>query len=106
IAVTPREHSEDDQRLKSPDSSPLDFLLGLMKGPQVSAHLRFRVASIAAPYVHGKPVRAVKDTTSIEDPHGFHIDLKTAKAFRADKRWLAQLIANPRFDGEKPGAKK
>jgi hypothetical protein len=38
-----------------PDISPLDFLLGVMRDPCVSADLRIKVALAAAPFVHAKP---------------------------------------------------
>ena len=86
--------------------SPLDFLLDLMKMPHVPARLRLRIASMAAPYVHRKPGRAAKLVTGIKNSYAFGIDLETAKAFREDKRLLAQLIANPRVDDLTSGQKK
>ena len=39
----------------NPDLSPLDFLLGVMRDPNVSLEIRIRVAQAAAPFIHGKP---------------------------------------------------
>jgi hypothetical protein len=35
------------------DTSPLDFLLGVMRDPNVSLEIRIRVAQAAAPFIHG-----------------------------------------------------
>src|ERR1700686_2610680 len=38
-------------------SSPLDFLLRLMRDPNLTLDLRVDLATTAAPFVHGKPNR-------------------------------------------------
>jgi hypothetical protein len=45
----------------NPDISPLEFLLGIMRAPNVSAELRIKAAQIAAPYVHSKLGTAVPE---------------------------------------------
>jgi hypothetical protein len=35
--------------------APLDFLLGIMRDPNLSSELRIRVAQAAAPFIHSKP---------------------------------------------------
>jgi len=39
----------------NPNLSPLDFLLGLMRNPDLPSDLRIRMAEVAAPFVHRKP---------------------------------------------------
>jgi len=39
----------------NPSLSPLDFLLGLMRSPEVPADLRIKIAEGAAPFVHRRP---------------------------------------------------
>jgi hypothetical protein len=39
----------------NPNMTPLDFLLGVMRAPNVPADLRIKVAQAAAPFVHSKP---------------------------------------------------
>src|SRR3981081_2990934 len=39
----------------NPDMAPLDFLLGIMRDPNLSSELRIRVAQAAAPFIHSKP---------------------------------------------------
>jgi hypothetical protein len=39
----------------NPSMTPLDFLLGVMRAPNVPADLRIKVAQAAAPFVHSKP---------------------------------------------------
>src|SRR4051794_26831487 len=38
----------------NPDVTPLEFLLGIMRDPNVSPELRIKVAQAAAPFVHPK----------------------------------------------------
>jgi hypothetical protein len=38
-----------------PDLSPLDFLLGLMRNPELPLDLRISMAEVAAPFVHRRP---------------------------------------------------
>src|SRR5258707_7542519 len=40
----------------NPDISPLDFLLGIMRDPNVSLEFRIKVAQATLPFVHGKLV--------------------------------------------------
>jgi len=39
----------------NPNVTPLDFLLGVMRAPNVPADLRIKVAQAAAPFVYPKP---------------------------------------------------
>jgi hypothetical protein len=40
-----------------PNLSPLDFLLGLMRNPDLPSDLRIKMAEVAAPFVHRKPTK-------------------------------------------------
>ena len=44
-----------DAVTSSPDLSPLDFFLAVMRDPSIPPDWRFRAAQAAAPYVHVKP---------------------------------------------------
>jgi hypothetical protein len=39
----------------NPEISPLEFLLGIMRDPNVSSDLRFKAAQTTLPFVHAKP---------------------------------------------------
>jgi hypothetical protein len=77
-----------------PTTTPLQFLLGVMRDPQAPAELRVQVARAAAPLVHGKLA-----TASVENPagnasalggkDGFSIDITEAKALRDIEHRLA-----------------
>jgi hypothetical protein len=59
--------------IANPEISPLEFLLGVMRDPNVSAELRIKVAQAAAPFVHAKPGIARSGNTAasvelIDDP--------------------------------------
>ena len=41
----------------NPNLSPLDFLLGLMRNPDLPSDLRIKMAEVAAPFVHRKPTK-------------------------------------------------
>jgi hypothetical protein len=83
----------------NPDVSPLDFLLGVMRDPNVSPELRMRAAQVAAPYVHAKAgtARSSDQAPSAEliDPGvTFTIDPAIAKRLRDDKERLHELSQN------------
>jgi hypothetical protein len=80
-----------------PHSSPLDFLLGIMRDQKAPTDLRIKVARAAAPLVHGKlKIASVEDRTgnanNVGGPDGFTIDMAEAKAFRDLERRLAVLL--------------
>jgi hypothetical protein len=63
--------------------APLDFLLRVMRDPETTSHIRMRVGSIVAPYVHRKaeprqPSAAVD--LEVDDEYGFVVDWDKAKA--------------------------
>jgi hypothetical protein len=70
-----------------PNSSPLDFLLGIMRDPKAPTDLRIRVARVAAPLVQGKlkniPVEdRAGNAGGVGGSGGFTVDIAAAKAFR------------------------
>jgi hypothetical protein len=80
------------------DLSPLDFLLSVMRGSDVAAHLRIKVASIVAPFVHPKRRAAI-----IDDPYGFDIDPELASVIWENADWSSHPIdssplQHPRVD--------
>ena len=66
-----------DQSASGQDVSALDFLLGVMRDRDAAPHLRFKVASIIAPYIHPKQKTASRESDALS---GFNIDFPTAKA--------------------------
>jgi hypothetical protein len=81
---------------------PLDFLLGVMRDPEVIPRQRVRAARIAARYMHQPPERPVH---LVEDEFGFKIDPVAAKAVREIDALLAQAVReiNSREEQEKRG---
>jgi hypothetical protein len=51
-----------------PSTSPLDFLLRLMRDPNLTLDLRVDLATAAAPFVHGKPQRLGQAGPECGDP--------------------------------------
>jgi hypothetical protein len=81
----------------NPDISPLDFLLGVMRDPNVSPELRIKVAQVAAPFIHAKPgtARSKEPTASAKPIDGacdFTIDPVVARAIRDDTERLNELL--------------
>jgi hypothetical protein len=81
----------------SPDISPLDFLLGVMRDPKVSPELRIKVAQAAAPFAHQKPGKAKPGDPKglvklIDGTSRFTIDPAVAKALREDQERLNGLV--------------
>ena len=80
-----------------PTTTPLQFLLGVMRDPKAPTELRVQVARAAAPLVHGKLKIA-----SVENPagnanalgwkDGSTIDIAEARAFRDIEHRLAVLL--------------
>jgi hypothetical protein len=80
----------------NPDISPLEFLLGVMRDPNVSPDLRIKVAQAAAPFVHAKPGNArpgdgAASVTFIEGVGHFAIEPALAKGVRDDQHRLDEL---------------
>jgi hypothetical protein len=70
------------------DLLPLDFLLGVMRGPDTLPHLRIRVAAALAPYLY--PKMTARAEITVDDPYGFNIDPAVAWAISeaADDSYL------------------
>jgi hypothetical protein len=63
-----------------PNRSPLDFMLALMRDPQVPLDLRIEMAATAAPFVHARPTRNWRpDPLGGRDCVGDNGDLKFEK---------------------------
>ena len=80
----------------NPDISPLDFLLGVMRDPNVSPELRIKVAQVAAPFIHAKPgtARSQEPAASAKPIDGacdFTIDPVLARGLRDDCERLDDL---------------
>jgi hypothetical protein len=81
----------------NPDMTPLDFLLGIMRDPNVSSELRIRVAQAAAPFIHAKPGTARSTDPAacakpIDAVCGFTIDPVLARALRDDYERSCDLL--------------
>jgi hypothetical protein len=80
----------------NPEISPLEFLLGIMRDPNVSSEFRIKVAQATLPFVHAKPGSArpgdPAGTAKLIDGTGaFTIDNAVAKALRDDYHRLGEL---------------
>jgi hypothetical protein len=94
--------------VSNPDISPLEFLLGVMRDPNVSADLRIKVAQAAAPFVHAKPGNArpgdsAASVTFIEGVGHFAIEPALAKAVRDDQHRLSELLRKRYFPDDYGG---
>ena len=81
----------------NPEISPLEFLLGIMRDPNVSSEHRIKAAQAALRFVHAKPGSArpgdPAGTAKLIDGTGaFTIDNAVAKALRDDYRRLGELV--------------
>src|ERR1700737_952170 len=81
----------------NPDISPLDFLLGIMRDPNVTSELRIKVAQAAAPFIHAKPgtARSSDPATSAKPIDGvcdFTIDPVLARALRDNHERASELV--------------
>jgi hypothetical protein len=75
-----------------PTITPLQFLLGVMRDPQVPTDLRIRVARAAAPLVHGKPGIASREVGKAGAIDGFAIDIEEAKSLRDIEQRLSVFL--------------
>jgi hypothetical protein len=81
----------------NPEILPLEFLLGIMRDPNVSSELRIKVAQATLPFVHARPGRARQGdsvgTAELIDGTGtFTIGNAVAKALRDDYHRLGELV--------------
>lgn len=80
-----------------PTTTPLQFLLGVMRDPTAPPGLRVQVARAAAPLVHGKSkIASVEDragnANNVGGPDGFTVGTAEAKVLRDLERRLAFLL--------------
>jgi hypothetical protein len=80
-----------------PSTTPLQFLLGVMRDPEAPTGLRVQVARAAAPLVHAKPGIASRgdrpgETSALIEAGGFAIDIEEAKALRDIEHRLAVVL--------------
>jgi hypothetical protein len=82
-----------------PDRSPLDFILALMRDPQVPLDLRLEMAAAAAPLVHARPRASRRDR-----PHPMALRARGAKAAIRNAAESAALGGEPKSTG--PGVEE
>ena len=80
-----------------PTTTPLQFLLGVMRDPNAPPALRVQVARAAAPLVHAKPGNnplgdRVDKAGAVRETDGFAIDIEEAKAHRDIEHRLAVFL--------------
>jgi len=78
-----------------PTTTPLQFLLGVMRDPKAPTGLRVQVARAAAPLVHGRTASLgdrAGNPGAFRGPDGFAIDIAEAKAFRDIEHRLTVLL--------------
>ena len=80
-----------------PNTTPLQFLLGVMRDPKAPTELRVQVARAAAPLVHGKLRKTSTEdrpgnASAVGGPDGFTIDIADAKALRDIEHRLAVFL--------------
>ena len=81
-SVEKKTKATSDEHAGGQEMSPLDFLLGVLRDQDTTPHLRFKVASIIAPYIHPKRKTASAERDALSD---FNIDFPTAKTLRDDQ---------------------
>jgi hypothetical protein len=86
-----------DAAAANPAISPLEFLLGIMRDPDVSSELRIKAAQATLPFVHARPGSARPGDAAgtaklIDGTSAFSIDNAEAKALRDDYHRLAELV--------------
>jgi len=81
----------------NPEILPLEFLLGIMRDPNMPSELRIKVAQATLPFVHARPASACPGdpagTAKLIDGTGvFTIDNAVANALRDDDHRLGELL--------------
>jgi hypothetical protein len=84
-----------------PTTTPLQFLLGVMRDPSAPPALRVQVARAAAPLMHAKPgIASLGDRAdkagAVREADGFAIDIEEAKSLRDIKHRL-EVFLGKRF---------
>lgn len=81
-----------------PTSTPLQFMLKVMRDPEAPVDLRIKVARAAAPLVHAKPKMAWREDRgdkaggAVRDTDEFAIDIEEAKSLRDIEHRLDALL--------------
>ncbi len=74
--------------------TPLGFLRAVMRHPDTPMHLRLRVASVLAPYLHAKAIPEAESEAEfvVEDEYGFSVEPGLAKDLRDTQKALDDLL--------------
>ena len=78
--------------------SPLGFLRAVMRHPDTPMHLRLRVASVLAPYLHAKAIPEAESEAefAVDDEYGFSVEPGLAKNLRDTQKALDDLLTKGR----------
>jgi hypothetical protein len=83
-----------------PNRSPLDFMLALMRDPQVLLDDRIELASAAAPYVHTKPKAPSRVRTNPMDSGALKSALVCAAQKQEDESGDPEVAPEQASDGD------
>jgi hypothetical protein len=74
--------------------TPLGFLRAVMRHPDTPMHLRLRVASVLAPYLHAKAIPEAESEAEfvVDDEYGFSVEPRLAKNLRNTQKALDDLL--------------
>ena len=74
--------------------TPLGFLRAAMRHPDTPMHLRLRVASVLAPYLHAKAIPEAESEAEfvVDDEYGFSVEPGLAKDLRDTQKALDDLL--------------
>ena len=74
--------------------TPLGFLRAVMRHPDTPMHLRLRVASVLAPYLHAKAIPEAESEAEfvVDDEYGFSVEPGLAKNLRDTQKALDDLL--------------
>ncbi len=74
--------------------TPLAFLRAVMRHPDTPMHLRLRVASVLAPYLHAKAIPEAESEAEfvVDDEYGFSVEPGLAKNLRDTQKALDDLL--------------
>jgi hypothetical protein len=86
LTDAPQKHGCPEAPENAGAATPLEFLLSVMRDPETPVHLRLRIASLLARYVHPKRSTDGASKIVVEDPSGFSIDPALAIELRDAKR--------------------
>ena len=74
--------------------TPLAFLRAVMRHPDTPMHLRLRVASVLAPYLHARAIPEAESEAEfvVDDEYGFSVEPGLAKNLRDTQKALDDLL--------------